>query len=258
MGLKATTTKASGDGGVDIIATNEQPILGGKYVIQCKRYGAGNNIGEPVIRELYGAMMHENASKGILITTSNFTKQAIIFAQNKAIELINGVSVICLLNKYMATTDEPENHLLFNPIGQFTVSDLVIIDEEMGLVWARDAHLSDAGNWNDALAFTEKLNRQQYAGYKEWRLPTINELTTLLDFAHRRRQNDSVNRFLNKVGFRNILSGYLDRYWSSSTSENSENYAWVIIMGDNPMCGDKWTGNKHHTRCYIWPICNRQ
>ncbi|HJX50677.1 MAG TPA: restriction endonuclease [Candidatus Nanoarchaeia archaeon] len=102
MGFNATTTKASGDGGIDIIAINEQPIIGGKYVIQCKRYATGNNIGEPVVRELYGVMHAENANKGILITTSDFSRQAINFAQDKAIELINGNVLLALLNKHLA------------------------------------------------------------------------------------------------------------------------------------------------------------
>lgn len=106
MGFNASTTKASGDGGIDIIAINEQPIVGGKYVIQCKRYATGNNIGEPVIRELYGVMHAENANKGILITTSDFSKQAIVFAQDKAIELITGQSLLNLLNKYLDDLSE--------------------------------------------------------------------------------------------------------------------------------------------------------
>ncbi len=100
MGFNASTTKASGDGGIDIIALNEQPIVGGKYVIQCKRYASGNNIGEPTIRELFGVMHAENANKGILITTSDFSKQAVIFAQDKAIELINGNELMKLFAKY--------------------------------------------------------------------------------------------------------------------------------------------------------------
>ena len=53
MQFKASTTKVSGDGGIDIIARNEQPIVGGKYVVQCKRYKLGNNIGEPIVRVVW-------------------------------------------------------------------------------------------------------------------------------------------------------------------------------------------------------------
>jgi len=100
MGFNATTTKASGDGGIDLIAVNEKPIIGGKYIIQCKRYAIGNNVGEAIIRELYGVMHAENANKGILITTSDFSKQAINFSQDKAIELLNGYSLLSLLKQY--------------------------------------------------------------------------------------------------------------------------------------------------------------
>jgi len=106
MGFNAMTTKASGDGGVDIFATNEQPMISGKYVIQCKRYASGNNVGEPTIRELYGVIHAENANKGILITTSDFSRQAVAFAHDKAIELINGDVLSTLLNKHMAGLDE--------------------------------------------------------------------------------------------------------------------------------------------------------
>ncbi len=36
MGFQIEMTKASGDGGVDIIATIERPLLKGRYLIQCK------------------------------------------------------------------------------------------------------------------------------------------------------------------------------------------------------------------------------
>lgn len=108
MGFNATTTKASGDGGVDVLAVNEQPIIGGKYVIQCKRYATGNNVGEPITRELYGVMHAENANKGILITTSDFTKQAVDFSQEKAIELINGATFIELCQRYLTAAQDIE------------------------------------------------------------------------------------------------------------------------------------------------------
>lgn len=109
MGFDACTTKTTGDGGVDIIAISEEPIIRGKYVIQCKRYAKGNNIAEPLVRELFGVMHSQNANKGILITTSEFTKAATLFAQDKAIELINGDLLVHLLNKYLAHSHDGYN-----------------------------------------------------------------------------------------------------------------------------------------------------
>ena len=78
----------TGDGGIDIIAYNKQPVIGGKYIIQCKRYNG--SVGEPIIRDLYGVVCSERANKGILITTGTFTQSAKNFALDKQIELIDG------------------------------------------------------------------------------------------------------------------------------------------------------------------------
>ena len=99
MGFSVETTKTTGDGGIDLIAYNSQPLLSGKYIIQCKRYAG--SVGEPVIRDLYGVITSERANKGILMTSGVFTKQAQLFADGKPIELIDGVKLRELLrNSY--------------------------------------------------------------------------------------------------------------------------------------------------------------
>lgn len=98
MGFSVETTKASGDGGIDLIAYNSQPLLSGKYIIQCKRYTG--SVGEPIIRDLYGVVMSERANKGILMTTGHFTKSAKSFAEGKPIELIDGVAMQNLFSQY--------------------------------------------------------------------------------------------------------------------------------------------------------------
>lgn len=98
MGFDVETTKTTGDGGIDLIAYNHQPLLSGKYIIQCKRYVG--SVGEPVIRDLYGVITSERANKGILMTSGTVTKQAQLFAQDKPIELIDGVKMRDLLKDY--------------------------------------------------------------------------------------------------------------------------------------------------------------
>ncbi|MHB8088739.1 MAG: restriction endonuclease [Anaerolineaceae bacterium] len=88
MGFTATTTKATSDGGIDIVAFNQSPMLRGKYIIQCKDWK--NPVGEPVLRDLYGLVLAEGANKGILMTTGDFTNAAIKFSEGKPLELING------------------------------------------------------------------------------------------------------------------------------------------------------------------------
>lgn len=98
MGFETETTKASGDGGIDLLAYNHQPLLSGKYIIQCKRYTG--SVGEPIIRDLYGVVMSERANKGILMTTGHFTKSAIAFADGKPLELIDGGAMQNLFSQY--------------------------------------------------------------------------------------------------------------------------------------------------------------
>lgn len=98
MGFETEITKASGDGGIDLIAYNHQPLLSGKYIIQCKRYTG--SVGEPIIRDLYGVITSERANKGILMTTGHFTKSAITFADGKPIELIDGIAMQNLFSQH--------------------------------------------------------------------------------------------------------------------------------------------------------------
>lgn len=60
-GGEVNVTRASRDGGVDAIAFDPDPIRGGKYVIQAKRYN--NVVGVSAVRDLYGTMINEGAVK---------------------------------------------------------------------------------------------------------------------------------------------------------------------------------------------------
>jgi restriction system protein len=98
MGLDTKLTQASRDGGVDCVAYDARPILGGKVVIQAKRYK--NTVGVGSVRDLYGTLHNEGASKGILVATSGFGKAAYDFANGKPIELITGSNLLYLLKEH--------------------------------------------------------------------------------------------------------------------------------------------------------------
>jgi restriction system protein len=95
MGLEARQTRPSRDGGVDCVAWDPRPIFGGKVVIQAKRYK--NTVGVSAVRDLFGTLQNEGASKGILVTTSGYGQASFDFAQNKPIELIDGPNLLYLL-----------------------------------------------------------------------------------------------------------------------------------------------------------------
>ncbi|MDY7791980.1 restriction endonuclease [Burkholderia ubonensis] len=98
MGLETKLTQPSRDGGVDCVAYDPRPIFGGKVVIQAKRYK--NTVGVSAVRDLFGTMQNEGASKGILVTTSGYGKAAFDFANNKPIELLSGSNLLYLLEQH--------------------------------------------------------------------------------------------------------------------------------------------------------------
>ncbi|TPN81633.1 restriction endonuclease [Mesorhizobium sp. CU2] len=97
MGLDSKLTRSSRDGGVDCVAYDSRPILGGKVVIQAKRYR--HTVGVSAVRDLYGTMMNEGANKGILVTTSGYGPDAFNFSSDKPIELIDGGGLLFLLQE---------------------------------------------------------------------------------------------------------------------------------------------------------------
>jgi restriction system protein len=89
------STKRTSDGGIDLVAWSTDPFVGGKYVIQCKDWS--NPVGAPIVRDLYGVVHSEDANRGILITASSFTQEALGFAAGKRLELIDGKQLNYLL-----------------------------------------------------------------------------------------------------------------------------------------------------------------
>lgn len=97
-GVEVRITQASRDGGVDAIIFDPDPIKGGKYVIQAKRYT--NVVGVSAVRDLYGTVLNEGASKGILVTTSNYGAQSYEFIKDKPLTLLNGSNLLHMLEKH--------------------------------------------------------------------------------------------------------------------------------------------------------------
>jgi len=97
IGLETRLTRSSRDGGVDVVAYDARPVLGGKVVIQAKRWR--NTVGVSAVRDLYGTMMNEGANKGILVTTSGYGPDAFDFSKDKPIELMDGGQLLYMLSQ---------------------------------------------------------------------------------------------------------------------------------------------------------------
>jgi len=97
-GGEVKVTQASSDGGVDAVAFDPDPITGGKIVIQAKRYT--RTVGVSAVRDLYGTVMNEGASRGILVTTADYGPDAYSFATGKPLTLMNGANLLHMMQKH--------------------------------------------------------------------------------------------------------------------------------------------------------------
>jgi restriction system protein len=97
-GVEVKVTRSSRDRGVDAIMYDPDPLRGGKYVLQAKRYT--RTVDVAAVRDLYGTVMNEGANRGILVTTSGFGPDSYEFAKDKPISLVDGPNLIAMLRRH--------------------------------------------------------------------------------------------------------------------------------------------------------------
>jgi restriction system protein len=95
------STQRSRDGGIDGIITED--ILGLDVIyLQAKRNSPENHVGSPKIHEFLGALDSRGITKGVFVTTSSFTKDAMEVAERspKHLRLIDGEQLAQLMIKH--------------------------------------------------------------------------------------------------------------------------------------------------------------
>jgi restriction system protein len=91
-------TKTSGDGGIDGIINEDKLGLDAVY-IQAKRYAPENKVSRPALQAFVGSLTGEGATKGVFVTTSDFSKEARDYVEKvqHRIVLINGTRLARLM-----------------------------------------------------------------------------------------------------------------------------------------------------------------
>ena len=95
MGYLTTITKSSGDQGIDIIAEKNNVSFG----IQAKKYTG--SVGNKAVQETVAGLNHYGLKRGIVLTTSHFTKSAIQLAESNDILLWDRDKLIELIKTHM-------------------------------------------------------------------------------------------------------------------------------------------------------------
>lgn len=118
------------------------------------------------------------------------------------------------------------------------LNDEAVLDKETGLVWARNANLADGGKtWEEAVQYCHNLN---IGNRKGWRLPTVEELASLIDPSQSNPALPSGHPFQDvKVDF----------YCSSTTSVIHRDCVWILSMHTGNVIVD----SKIRRYC-VWPV----
>ena len=77
------------DGGVDVVLHGDD----GSHLVQCKHWRA-LRVGVQPVRELYGVMAAHGVAGGFVVTSGDFTEDAVRFADGLALTLVNGKTLL--------------------------------------------------------------------------------------------------------------------------------------------------------------------
>jgi hypothetical protein len=140
--------------------------------------------------------------------------------------------------------------VVFADNSRFIFSDMTVKDKHTGLIWMRNANLGKHDR-DGAAELVRELNREKYAGFDDWTIPSIEELESLVKYASDLGYNSypkGPNKLFNEMGFYEVQAGL---YWSSTI--------WIFM----PFSGVAWgmkmdNGNTDQNNkanlLYVWPV----
>lgn len=123
--------------------------------------------------------------------------------------------------------------------------DGTVLDKNTGLMWLKDANVSRTPiPWQFTEEFLQEMNAgtRENFGQTDWRLPTADELSTLIDLSRSSPALPAGHPFAN------VENNY---YWSSTSGVDLVDYAWIVDMTS----GDKTIDYVSFCNFrYIWPV----
>ncbi len=103
----------AGDEGLDGVI-RQDPLGLDRIYVQAKRYGTDKAVGRPEIQEFVGALQGAQADRGIFITTSRFTPEAITYADRVAarVVLIDGLALSGLMVRHNIGVQDQQTYVI--------------------------------------------------------------------------------------------------------------------------------------------------
>ncbi len=109
----------------------------------------------------------------------------------------------------------------------------VVVDQDTGLMWQQAE--SSRMTWREVEAYVEQCNADQFAGFSDWRLPTVEESASLLES---KKKNGN---FIDPIFQKDLLGT-----WTSDTVTDAFAGAWFVdFAGGKPADGNRAAGMGH-------------
>jgi hypothetical protein len=147
-----------------------------------------------------------------------------------SVKFISGIFLICVcLSPSLSFAGDIEAPVSNSADGQMLeFENATVLDKKTGLVWMRDDYwqmFKQWVNWYTAGEFVQRMNNRKFAGYTDWRLPTVEEAQTLYN---RRKRN------LDKDGDKIFIDPIFPQGpgWSTWTSAEKKDKAMVVSYKD--------------------------
>jgi Protein of unknown function (DUF1566) len=126
--------------------------------------------------------------------------------------------------------------------------DGTVTDRLTGLIWLRSAGCLGSYDWKSAFSAARQFRERACAGAGDssladgsvagdWRLPTMDELCTLIDYGNRDPALPDGHPFLH------IPSGFV---WTSTTLDTCDNLVWVVYLQSGGTCYNEITNRAGH------------
>ncbi|MBN1820130.1 MAG: DUF1566 domain-containing protein [Prolixibacteraceae bacterium] len=238
-------------------------------VLNEQNFGGFNDWRAPTIKELYSLMDFRgtdpiptgSSTNGLIpyIDTGYFdfgygdmdAGERIIDAQFWSVNkytgtVFNGVEAVFGLNLadgrikgYPSSGSRPKTNYVYFVRGNtdYGVNDFkdnedgTITDFATGLMWSQEDS-KNGMDWEDALAWVEQKNAQEYLGFSDWRLPNAKELQSIVDYSRSPDYTNSpaIDPVFNCTGITNE-AGDSDYpfYWTGTTHKRFDGSGYAAV-----------------------------
>jgi len=118
-------------------------------------------------------------------------------------------------------------------------SEYYWVDKDTGLMW-QVVHEDTTYTWDEIDNASAKLNSEKFGGLDDWRVPTIDELKSILE------ENPTDGKYIKEQLVNSTKNN--NRYWSSSTSVNNSYYDALSVYFE---CNDCDYNYSRSSSCYV-------